>query len=84
MAEDKVVAQHENSHTEVASSTPSSDAHHDAEKSREVNDAERAGRPAYPMSDEDYVVTFKTWVVVTILASAYGVSASHSDLHSLN
>lgn len=28
----------------------------------------------YPMRDEDYVVTFKTWIVVTILASAYGVS----------
>jgi Na+/melibiose symporter-like transporter len=29
---------------------------------------------AYPIRDEDYVVTFKTWIVVTILASAYGVS----------
>jgi hypothetical protein len=29
---------------------------------------------AYPTNDEDYVVTFKTWIVVTILASAYGVS----------
>jgi len=28
---------------------------------------------AYPSRDEDYVVTFKTWIVVTVLASAYGV-----------
>jgi hypothetical protein len=28
---------------------------------------------AYPINDEDYEVTFKTWVVVVILASAYGV-----------
>jgi hypothetical protein len=28
----------------------------------------------YPMRDDEYVVTFKTWIVVAILASAYGVS----------
>jgi hypothetical protein len=28
---------------------------------------------AYPINDEDYEVTFKTWIVVAILASAYGV-----------
>jgi hypothetical protein len=27
----------------------------------------------YPINDEDYEVTFKTWIVVAILASAYGV-----------
>ena len=40
------------------------------------SDSEKGARQqlVYPMSDEDYVVTFKTWIVVTILASAYGVS----------
>jgi hypothetical protein len=40
------------------------------------SDSEKGARQqiVYPMRDEDYVVTFKTWVVVTILASAYGVS----------
>jgi hypothetical protein len=33
-----------------------------------------APKEVYPLQDEDYVVTFKTWIVVTILASAYGVS----------
>jgi hypothetical protein len=28
---------------------------------------------AYPINDDDYEVTFKTWIVVAILASAYGV-----------
>lgn len=28
---------------------------------------------AYPVNDDDYEVTFKTWIVVAILASAYGV-----------
>ena len=32
-------------------------------------------RNVYPMNEEDYVVTFKTWIVVSILASAYGVSS---------
>lgn len=27
----------------------------------------------YPTRDEDIVVTFKTWIVVFIMASAYGV-----------
>jgi len=38
-----------------------------------------AAKNAYPLNDEDYVVTFKTWIVVTILASAYGVNG-----HPLN
>ena len=44
--------------------------------SSHVSSSEEKGeqRAAYPMRDEDYVVTFKTWIVVTILASAYGVS----------
>jgi hypothetical protein len=31
-------------------------------------------KETFPLNDEDYVVTVKTWIVVTILASAYGVS----------
>lgn len=27
----------------------------------------------YPTSDEDYEVAFKTWIVVAIFVSAYGV-----------
>lgn len=49
--------------------------HHDSEPEIGVLDHEdkehkTTGKPGpvYPMSDEDYVVTFKTWVVVTILA----------------
>jgi hypothetical protein len=52
--------------------------HSDNEQDRSIgSDSEKvAVQPnAYPMRDEDYVVTFKTWVVVTILASAYGVSS---------
>jgi hypothetical protein len=37
---------------------------------------------AYPMSDEDYVVTFKTWIVVTVLASAYGVCTFNFNTES--
>jgi len=36
---------------------------------------EKAGPAAYPQSDADIRVTFKTWVVVSVLASAYGVSS---------
>ncbi|KAF2704725.1 hypothetical protein K504DRAFT_472070 [Pleomassaria siparia CBS 279.74] len=40
-----------------------------------ASDSEKAvSQPAYPVNEEDYEVTFKTWVVVTILASAYGIS----------
>lgn len=46
--------------------------HHDAEHASDPGDKEEkamgATGPVYPMSDEDYEVTFKTWVVVTILA----------------
>lgn len=35
-----------------------------------------------PINDEDYEVTFKTWVVVTILASAYGVSSTTCSAES--
>jgi hypothetical protein len=39
---------------------------------REVEKGDRA--PAtYPLNDEDYVVTAKTWTVVVVLACAYGV-----------
>jgi hypothetical protein len=39
------------------------------------SDSEKAvDQPSYPVNEEDYEVTFKTWIVVTILASAYGVS----------
>jgi hypothetical protein len=41
-------------------------------------DSEKAvPQPAFPVNEEDYEVTFKTWIVVTILASAYGVSPHH-------
>ena len=44
--------------------------------SHESSNEEKAvqAENVYPMRDEDYVVTFKTWIVVTILASAYGFS----------
>jgi hypothetical protein len=52
-------------------------AHHDHADngSNSANSQEKGVGPndTYPLRDEDYVVTFKTWVVVTILASAYGV-----------
>ena len=45
------------------------------ERQNSSDDSEKAiPQTTYPLNDEDYVVTFKTWVVVTILASAYGVS----------
>jgi hypothetical protein len=52
---------------------------HEGNASSHVSSSEEKGEVArsanaYPMEDEDYVVTFKTWIVVTILASAYGVS----------
>lgn len=50
-------------HIDVADSSRSSDL---GEKGVAKN--------AYPLNDEDYVVTFKTWIVVAIMASAYGVS----------
>jgi hypothetical protein len=43
------------------------------ERQPSSHDSEKDPQRAYPLEDEDYVVTFKTWVVVTILASAYGV-----------
>jgi MFS family permease len=37
--------------------------------------AEQKGKSSYiPESDDEYVVTFKTWVVVSILALSYGIS----------
>jgi hypothetical protein len=46
--------------------------------SHSTNSEEKGVAPkeVYPLQDEDYVVTFKTWIVVAILASAYGVSLS--------
>jgi hypothetical protein len=42
------------------------------------SDSEKAvPQPTFPVNEEDYEVTFKTWIVVTILASAYGVSPYH-------
>jgi hypothetical protein len=35
---------------------------------------EKGVAPEWPINDDDYVVTFKTWIVVAILASSYGVS----------
>lgn len=43
--------------------------------SNEADSEKAVPQTVYPMTDEDYVVTTKTWVVVTILASAYGVSS---------
>jgi len=46
------------------------------------SDSEKAVRqPTFPVNEEDYEVTFKTWIVVTILASAYGVSPYHVPLN---
>jgi hypothetical protein len=51
-----------------------SDQHSQTEKT--VKDAEKTGNQGtyIPERDEDYVVTWKTWVVVWILAWSYGVS----------
>jgi hypothetical protein len=46
----------------------------DGSHSTDTEEKGVAPRNVYPIADEDYVVTFKTWIVVTILASAYGVS----------
>jgi hypothetical protein len=48
-------------------SNPSDSSNHEHEVEKGQNPA------AYPLNDDDYVVTFKTWVVVFIMASAYGV-----------
>jgi MFS family permease len=56
---------------ERASDIAASDKHSDVEK----HSAEQAQKTAYiPQSDEEYEVTFKTWVVVGILALSYGIS----------
>ena len=62
-------------HTDIVEKTNVRQAERDA--SSHVSSNEEKGERStnvYPMRDEDYVVTFKTWIVVTILASAYGVS----------
>jgi hypothetical protein len=47
---------------------------HEVEREGASSDADKEEkttgdhRPVYPINDEDYVVTFKTWVVVAILA----------------
>lgn len=43
--------------------------------SRSGDSGEKRAVPAntYSVNNEDYEVTFKTWIVVVILASAYGV-----------
>lgn len=50
----------------------------DGEKEVKTANTENVENPvqtAYiPESDEDYVVTFKTWVVVGILSASYGIS----------
>lgn len=54
-----------------------SDQHSQIEKEQApVTDPEKkAQQQSYiPQSDEDYVVTWKTWVVVWILAWSYGIS----------
>jgi hypothetical protein len=45
---------------------------------------EKGVAPQWPINDEDYVVTFKTWIVVAILASSYGVSRELIDLHQID
>lgn len=55
---------------------PSTEATSDP-RSEHVTDDEKAvgGNQTYlPQSDEDYDVTFKTWIVVGILAWSYGIS----------
>lgn len=54
-----------------------SDQHSQVEKEKPVTtDAEKTAQQAsyLPQSDDDYVVTWKTWVVVWILAWSYGIS----------
>lgn len=41
------------------------------------NSEKAVAQPTYPVNEEDYEVTFKTWIVVTILASAYGVNSPY-------
>lgn len=56
-----------------------SDAIQQIEREPSSADSEKGvAQNAYPINDEDYVVTFKTWIVVTILASAYGVRTVYS------
>jgi hypothetical protein len=52
-----------------------SDQHSQTEK-HSVKDAEKVGNEGtyLPQSDDDYIVTWKTWVVVWILAWSYGIS----------
>jgi hypothetical protein len=47
--------------------------------SHSSDSAEKGITPAnaYPLNDDDYIVTFKTWIVVSILASAYGVRCTY-------
>lgn len=51
------------------------------ERQPSSHDSEKNPPNEYPLNEEDYIVTFKTWVVVTILASAYGVSCSSQVIH---
>jgi hypothetical protein len=49
--------------------------HIDRDVGSQSSSAEEKGvAPVYPLNDDDYVVTAKTWVVVAIMASSYGVS----------
>jgi len=64
MSKDEIENKDTTTHLEVAQDNASSD----------PGEKEKALQPVYPLRDEDYVVTTKTWIVVTILASAYGVS----------
>lgn len=64
MAEEKVDRSSASEHSHIEKGKPTTA---DAEKT--------AQKSSYlPQSDDDYVVTWKTWVVVWILAWSYGIS----------
>jgi hypothetical protein len=59
---------------EAIEHSSASDQHSQTEKP--IKDAEKTGDQGtyLPQSDDDYVVTWKTWIVVWILAWSYGIS----------
>jgi hypothetical protein len=61
---------------ETVDRSSASDQHSQIEKDKPVADPEKkAAQGSYiPQSDDEYVVTWKTWVVVWILAWSYGIS----------
>jgi hypothetical protein len=59
----------------VDRSSASEHSHIEKEQPTTADAEKTTQRPSYlPQSDDDYVVTWKTWVVVWILAWSYGIS----------